>query len=287
MTIDKPVELRFEINGMTFAAQEWGDPDGIPVLALHGWLDNSNSFHRLAPLLDGVRLVAIDKAGHGESDHRSGFTPYGIWEDVAEVYSIAQQLGWDKFSLLGHSRGGVISCLVAGTFPEQVESVFLLDSIVPEPLEEEKIPQQLQQSILDHCRERSQPVYPDLERIIKARQSSVWPLSRDAAEALLSRGIRRKPEGYTWSSDPRLLNASPLKLSIGQVKAFLNRLSMPVKLLMAEDGLYKQFERLNPLLNQFPAIDVQTSPGGHHFHMEQEVDRVASEVNQFYQSIFS
>lgn len=139
MTIDKPVELRFEINGMTFAAQEWGDPDGIPVLALHGWLDNSNSFHRLAPLLDGVRLVAIDKAGHGESDHRSGFTPYGIWEDVAEVYSIAQQLGWDKFSLLGHSRGGVISCLVAGTFPEQVESVFLLDSIVPEPLEEEKI----------------------------------------------------------------------------------------------------------------------------------------------------
>jgi hypothetical protein len=37
------------------------------VIALHGWLDNANSFARLAPQLKGLRIVALDLAGHGYS----------------------------------------------------------------------------------------------------------------------------------------------------------------------------------------------------------------------------
>src|SRR5690625_7580011 len=92
----------------------------MPVLALHGWLDNSASFNVLAPQLKNLHLVALDLAGHGQSDHRPGSAPYNIWEDVAEIFAVADQLGWSRFALMGHSRGAMISMLAAGTFRERI-----------------------------------------------------------------------------------------------------------------------------------------------------------------------
>ena len=56
------------------AALAWGDPEAPTWLALHGWLDNAESFSRLAPLLVealGIRIVAIDFPGHGHSQPRA------------------------------------------------------------------------------------------------------------------------------------------------------------------------------------------------------------------------
>ncbi|MGK2915619.1 MAG: alpha/beta fold hydrolase, partial [Porticoccaceae bacterium] len=109
--MSRPLEHRFVRQGLTLAAREWGDPEGLPVLALHGWLDNCGSFAVLAPLLIGVRLVALDLAGHGLSSHRSADATYNIWQDVGDVHAVAEQLGWENFALLGHSRGAMIATL--------------------------------------------------------------------------------------------------------------------------------------------------------------------------------
>ena len=50
---------------------KWGGPEGIPTVGLHGWLDNANTFDRLAPLIPELNLVALDFAGHGLSNHRA------------------------------------------------------------------------------------------------------------------------------------------------------------------------------------------------------------------------
>ena len=63
-------ELELQTPYLRLSARAWGPPDGVPVLALHGWLDNAASFDPLASLLPGVRLVAVDLPGHGGSDHR-------------------------------------------------------------------------------------------------------------------------------------------------------------------------------------------------------------------------
>src|SRR5690606_41685879 len=60
------------------------------------------SFDVLAPQLENVHLIALDCAGHGFSGHRSS---YNIWEDVGELFAVADLLGWNEFALLGHSRG--------------------------------------------------------------------------------------------------------------------------------------------------------------------------------------
>lgn len=91
-SVDTPEELTFQMsfgklagkNDIIFAsiarrvnksaffvlkAKVWGPPDGLPVFALHGWLDNAGSFDTLIPLLPkNLRIVAVDTAGHGLSD---------------------------------------------------------------------------------------------------------------------------------------------------------------------------------------------------------------------------
>ena len=103
-----PKEREFSLPGITLAAREWGTPGQVPVIAVHGWLDNAGSFDLLAPLLDGCHVLALDSAGHGHSSHRSPDASYNIWQEVGDLIDIADQMGWPRFSAIGHSRGAVL-----------------------------------------------------------------------------------------------------------------------------------------------------------------------------------
>src|SRR5690606_28472850 len=101
------------------------------LLAAHGWLDNAGSFDLLAPRLAGCRLVAVDAAGHGRSGFRAPDASYALWHDVADLAGVADALGWETFSLVGHSRGAGTAMLLAGTFPERIERLVLIEGGVP------------------------------------------------------------------------------------------------------------------------------------------------------------
>lgn len=278
-----PQELNFDIEGLHFAAQAWGEPQHMPVLALHGWLDNSASFHALAPLLSQVYLVALDMAGHGQSAHRPGSSPYHIWEDVAEIFAIADKLGWNKFALLGHSRGAIIAMLAAGTFPERISHLALIEGLLPEPTRVEDAPEQLANSIRITRALSAKPltVYPDIETATQARERGMFPLSHAAALALTERGLTPITGGYRWSTDQRLLAPSAVKLTREHIQAFIARIDAPIKLILGQDGIPKRFASYRREVSLFSQVDVVNLPGGHHLHMEQEVFAVAPLLNEF------
>lgn len=60
-------EVIFALPHLRLSALTWGTPEGKPLLALHGWLDNAMTFINLAPHLAaaGFYVVAPDLAGHG------------------------------------------------------------------------------------------------------------------------------------------------------------------------------------------------------------------------------
>jgi len=285
--VTAPVERRFRVDGMTFAAQEWGRPGDKPVMALHGWLDNSASFERLSGQLSGIHLLALDLAGHGQSDHRPGFGPYNIWEDVGEVFAIADQLHWDQFSLLGHSRGGIIGLLAAGTFPERIAHMALIEALWPESHRWEDAPRQLARSILETraLAQKSMTVYPDKNRAVRARERGMFPLSPEAAAALTERGMKAVEGGYQWSSDQRLLAPSAMKMTEAHLKAFLGRSEAKMQMLLGEQGVPKLFTHYREALALFPErMEVALLPGGHHLHMEAEAPRVAERLRAFFAS---
>lgn len=279
-----PHELRFNVNGMNFAGQEWGDPAQLPVLALHGWLDNSASFFALAPRLKNLHIVALDMAGHGKSEHRPGQMAYTPGDDINDILAVADHLGWERFALLGHSRGAIIGTLAAGAFPERFIALGLIEGLLPEPAFPENAPKQLASAIqgLRAQQQKTPTVYPDIKIAIKARERGMFPLGHAAAKALTERGVIAQAGGVSWSTDPRLLAPSMIKLSREYLHAFVNHVRSPIKLLLAEDGLPKLYANYLQELEQFPHVNYELLSGGHHLHMEQEVDLVAEKLNQFF-----
>lgn len=81
-------EVRLSLGHIELAAHLFGPADGLPVIALHGWLDNANSFARLAPRLKGLRIVALDLAGHGYSEHRPPGAGYALADYAHDVLRV-------------------------------------------------------------------------------------------------------------------------------------------------------------------------------------------------------
>ncbi|UTW07769.1 alpha/beta fold hydrolase [Pseudomonas benzenivorans] len=264
-------EVRLRLPHIELAAHLYGPADGAPVIALHGWLDNAASFARLAPKLPGLRIVALDFAGHGHSDHRPAGAGYAIWDYVHDVLQVAEQFGWQRFSLLGHSMGAIVSVLLAGALPERVERLALIDGLIPYTGEADSAPQRLGEALVAQMAltGKRKPVYAEFARAVEARMRGIGAVSREAAELLAQRGLMPVPGGYTWRTDSRLTLPSPLRLTRAHAMAFIQRLQCPVNLVLAEQGMLTAQPQFAELLSDRP-ITLSRLPGGHHLHLDDE-----------------
>ncbi len=269
-------EIRLRLPHIELAAHLYGPEDGLPLIALHGWLDNSMSFARLAPRLEGVCIVALDQAGHGHSEHRPAGADYSLWEYAHDVLQVAEQFGWKRFGLLGHSMGAIVSTLLAGALPERIERLLLIDGLIPYTGEAASAPKKLGEALearLALPRKRK-PVYRSIDDAVSARMKGVGAVSREAAELLAQRGLMPVPGGYTWRTDPRLMLPSALRLTQAHAWAFVDRVTCPVDLVLAEQGLPAyQAEFVEQLASR--PLQVHRLAGGHHLHLDDETGAAA------------
>ncbi len=275
-------EVRLSLGHIELAAHLFGPEQGLPVIALHGWLDNANSFARLAPRLKGLRIVALDLAGHGYSEHRPPGAGYALADYAHDVLRVAEQLGWQRFALMGHSLGAIICVQLAAALPERVSHLALIDGVIPPTAAEQDAGERLGVALQAQLRldGKRKSVYPTLEQGVQARMKGMVAVSRAAAELLAQRGLMPVPGGFSWRSDSRLTLPSPLRLSQGQAMAYVHRVSCPVSLVVAADGMLVQH---TDLLEQLP-FEQTVLPGGHHLHVndEQGATLVADCFNRFF-----
>ncbi|MGI9285016.1 MAG: alpha/beta hydrolase [Pseudomonadales bacterium] len=279
-------ELAFEIGDMRYAAKAWGDPNSLPVLALHGWLDNAASFDVLAPMLADSYIVAPDMAGHGQTSHRPYSGSYNIWDDLHDLLSIADACGWPRFTLLGHSRGAIVALLLAVAAPERISAAVLLDGFLPPPSSVEQTVTQLRKHVSDfrkYSHQSSSFIHPSIAAAVEARLRQM-PMPKDAAQRIVERSLQQVDGGYVWRYDERLKAASALKLCAGNIENILAELTVPTLLLLAEHGISER-AGLKSTLQTASGVRQVMLPGMHHFHMETEPARqIAGQVSYFLKS---
>jgi pimeloyl-ACP methyl ester carboxylesterase len=276
-------QREFGLPAYKLAALEWGEPGSVPVIALHGWLDNAGSFSPLAPLLHGCHIIAFDAAGHGRSGDRSIDAGYNIWQDLTDIVEVAEQLGWTRFNLLGHSRGAAIATLFAGTYPDPVQRLMLVEGGLPIMGTAAEAPENLAR-VLARMRElstRSGRVFASREQAIAERMDGFSPVSLAAAEILAERSLDPVEGGWRWRADQRLKAGSEFRLTQSQVAAFVDRAAAPAIAVFAEESPFADLADYVELMRRFRQIEIHRLPGRHHFHLEGAAEPIADLLLRF------
>jgi pimeloyl-ACP methyl ester carboxylesterase len=278
------VETQYELFGRQIAAKLWGDPEGKPTIALHGWLDNANTFNRLAPLLPELNLVAMDFAGHGLSEHRPPGVHYHSFTDIQDVMALAEQLGWQRFNLIGHSMGASIASELAATFPERIERCVLIDGFIAtggvtmkERIHQNR--QAIEKMLTAHT--KTPRVYPDAATMAQ-RVTEATDQTLAAASVLVERGHMDVDGGVTWRTDPRIRFSTPLRHTRETINCLLEDSLAPALLVVAEQGDRWYQGEIDEACKHHPNLTVKRMPGPHHIHLEPEfVAQVASHAREF------
>lgn len=294
--------IEVETVDLTLRGLEWGRPTDAErvqtkprVLALHGWLDNAGSFSRLAPLLHNAHVVALDLPGHGHSEHYPAGQMYDVFSYVVKILEAADELGWDDFTVMGHSLGTVIFTLLASAAPERIDKVIFLDGLGPLHEEASLASRRLQDALREYFQLRQHPkvkIYKNFEAMIRVRMRANG-LSYGAAKCIVERGVKtvmcvdsttlasdRRESGYSWRFDPRLMLPSMHRLTEEQVLSHLTAITAPLCLIRAEDSFLKDYPGMATRINAVQHLESHMLPGHHHFHLE-EPTSIAEIVNAF------
>lgn len=296
-------ELKLAVPWGHIAVKVWGSQKNPPVLCLHGWLDNANSFDRLIPLLpQGFHYVAMDFGGHGLSSHHHPGFPYYHQSFVSDVRRVATAFKWIQFSILGHSFGGTVGSMFACTFPEMVDKLILLDT-TPFALDSNET-----ENILTYKRrniehmlkvEASQksPRVSSPEELLQGFLANNNHLSKECGELLLRRGTTKVDTGLVLNRDRRIsLPENVIDFVSKEMFAYYTRsLQANVLLIKATQGYFDVrrendanrelllliLDMLRAILKErFQYVEV---PGNHYVHMN-EPHLVAGFISSFLQS---
>jgi pimeloyl-ACP methyl ester carboxylesterase len=181
-------------DGRTLAWGELGDPDGLPVIQLHGTpggrLGGAGEDER--SIRQGLRLITPERPGYGASDARPGRAVVDAADDVIAVMDACQI---DRAVVIGGSGGGPHALAVGAVAPERVLAVGVLVGATPSLRPDEvELLVGLNRQVYDH---RTDPaalrrmLEPAREAILRDGLASVVP---DASEADREKIVARAAE---------------------------------------------------------------------------------------------
>lgn len=248
---------------------------GEPLLLLHGFTGNADTWKFLSPLLcSHYQLIMVDIIGHGKTDTDADLERYRIEEMANDLKCIFDRLSISSAHVLGYSMGGRLALTFANLYPQCVCSL-ILESTSPglateeERSERRKSDQILAERILEDGIEsfverwenialfESQKRIP-LEQRINIRNQRLMNSTRGLANSLLGMGTGSQP---SWWEE-------------------LKKLTMPVLLITGDlDKKYCEIaERMKNRLNNCEWIIINDV--GHAIHVE-DGDKFGKIVSEF------
>ncbi len=99
------------------------------VLAVHGWFGSARGWGSLPDFLDGsaYTYVFMNLRGYGDRTHVRG--EYTMEEAAADAIAVADDLGWDRFSVLGHSMGAKVGHQMLLQAPGRIRRLVGLNAV--------------------------------------------------------------------------------------------------------------------------------------------------------------
>ncbi len=116
------------VNGVNLYYELHGE-SGEPLVLVHGYTGDITDWrHQIPEFSRTHRLLVVDERGHGRSEAPGDRSVYTIPEMAQDVEALAEEVGLERFHLLGHSMGGGVVQEIALRSPQKLLSLTLHDT---------------------------------------------------------------------------------------------------------------------------------------------------------------
>lgn len=244
----EPVSRRVALGtGLSYHLLEWGGDDaGLDhtVVLLHGFLDLAWGWEATvrAGLAGRFHLVAPDLRGHGDSDWIGPGGYYHFVDYLADLEDVVRQVGRARVSLVGHSMGGSVAAYFAGSYPERIHRLALLEGLGPPDQSAMSGPERVRTWLeaWRRVRERETKGYADLAAAAAQLVRHDPLLSPELAAELAVRGTTRRPDGrLRFKHDPVHATFGPTPFRVAFASEFWRRIACPVLLVEGEESSFR------------------------------------------------
>jgi pimeloyl-ACP methyl ester carboxylesterase len=223
---------------------DWGNPDGPPMLLIHGGRDHCRNWDWVAEhFAKDYHIIAPDLRGHGDSQWEAS----GNYTQISYVYDIAkllQQKNMHDVTVIGHSLGGAIALMYTALFPERVKKLVAIEGMGPSPSLAAKQAEisinERVRSWVDDMRKLSGRLprrYDTLDDAFKRMRDENPHLSEEQARHLTLHGANQNEDGtYSWKFDNYVRVFSMSGLPNEEVKKMYGEISCPTLLMRGEES---------------------------------------------------
>ena len=243
-----------------------GDPNGDPVILLHGYTDSWFSFSQILPLLDPrYRVYVLDQRGHGDSDRPVG--GYAMEQFAGDVVAFMDAMKIKQATIVGHSMGSFVAQHVAVDAPERVKRLVLMATATT--IHTNDLVRQLQ-------REINTLPDPVPEKFVYDFQVSTafQPLSNDFFHAVMKESM--KLPAHVWRDVMTEMMSPDAGVELKKIKT-------PTLILWGDKDFFPRSEQ-DALTSGMPnAVLKVYKDTGHALHWERP-EKFAADLNLFMQS---
>jgi pimeloyl-ACP methyl ester carboxylesterase len=275
-----------EVNRTTLRLWCWGDATAPPVLLLHGAYDHGRMFDDLAPRIAalGYHAIALDLRGHGDSGPTdTGFAWALLHIDLA---LLVRDVVGTAVGVIAHSFGGGQAIGLAGTFPELVRWLVVIDGLGPPP-DAFVMPDDIRGAIRTNAArtdrilfDRHRREWPSVEDMAAHRRAQNPRLSPGWADHLARHGSRRGPDGgWVWKADPMFGLGVPSHFDVELLAEEQRRVRCPVLVITgSEHDTWRDLttEQEAERVGWLRAHHVTVPGTGHYVHLEDPGATVAA-----------
>jgi pimeloyl-ACP methyl ester carboxylesterase len=182
-------------------------------------------------------VIAPDLRGHGDSAWIGPGGYYHFMDYVADLDDVIRQLARTKVILVGHSMGGSVSGYYAGTRPERLTALALIEGLGPPDMASVEGPSRTAMWIDSWrvARSKAKPMATLDDAIARLRKHDDR-LDADLARELAEHGTRATEGGLVFKHDPLHMTMGPYAYRVETASKYWQRVTCPVLIVDGEDS---------------------------------------------------
>jgi pimeloyl-ACP methyl ester carboxylesterase len=276
-----------QIRELRYHVRRWPRPGAAKMVLLHGWMDVSASFQFMVDALRGEwDIYAPDWRGYGMTQWGRGDC-YWFADYVADLDFLLEAISPGAgVNLVGHSLGGNVSALYAGSRPERIRKLVMLEGFGLRATKPEQAPERYAAWLAELRSPPQLRPYADFGELA-ARMRKSNPRLSPARADFLSRHWGEEKEGKVrLRADPahKIVNATLYRYE--EALACWRRVSAPVLWVEGElwDALKSHGPNAGQLLERraaFPDLRQVSIPGSGHMLHHDQPEALARVIEEF------